>query len=82
MIIRLAESGLVPDFLVRGGIRLLLGKRLAQEQQQQADPEALLRTLSQGPIAVPHAKASTPATRATEVTVAQAVGRRKEGERE
>lgn len=52
MIIRLAESGLVPDFLVRGGIRHLLGKRLAQEQQHEADPEALLRTLSQGPIAV------------------------------
>ena len=52
MIIRLAESGLVPDFLVRGGIRHLLGKRLAQEQQHETDPDALLRTLSQGPIAV------------------------------
>ena len=52
MIIRLAESGLLPDFLVRGGIRHLLGKRLSQEQQHHEDPDALLRSLSEGPVAV------------------------------
>jgi len=52
MIIRLAESGLIPDLVVRAGIRHLLGKRLAQEQRQPQDQDALLASLAEGPVAV------------------------------
>lgn len=52
MMIRLAESGLMPDRLLRGGIRYLLGRRLAEEQQRREQQDRLLEDLSSGPVAV------------------------------
>lgn len=49
MMIQLAESGWLPDSLVRLGIRRLLEKRLHQEQQRSA---ALQQQLVEGPLAV------------------------------
>ena len=51
MMIQMAESGLLPDALVRFGIRRLLGKRLEQERQKQRR-EDLESALKQGPVAV------------------------------
>ncbi|MGB2247527.1 MAG: SAM-dependent methyltransferase [Alcanivorax sediminis] len=50
MIIQMAESGWLPDPLVRFGIRRLLGRRLQQEQQRK--PEALTEALRAAPVAV------------------------------
>ncbi len=50
MIIQMAESGLLPDPLVRFGIRRLLGRRLQQEHERK--PEALTEALSAAPVAV------------------------------
>lgn len=58
MIIRMAESGLMPDFVVRGGIRFLLGRRLAEEQGRRDQQEALFSALSSGPVAVAQQEAN------------------------
>ncbi|WP_101674926.1 SAM-dependent methyltransferase [Alloalcanivorax mobilis] len=58
MIIRLAESGLLPDILIRGGIRHLLGKRLAGEQSRHQQQDALLEELSRGPVAIAQQQAN------------------------
>ncbi len=50
MIIQMAESGLLPDPLVRFGIRRLLGKRLQQEHERK--PQALNEVLGTSPVAV------------------------------
>ena len=50
MIIQMAESGWLPDPLVRFGIRRLLGRRLQQEHERK--PEALTEALSAAPVAV------------------------------
>ena len=54
---RLLERGLLPDFLIRHGIRRLLRARLAEEDQ--GDPESqqrhlmkLVTRLKQSPIAI------------------------------
>ncbi|MBF5056935.1 hypothetical protein Y5W_02229 [Alcanivorax sp. 521-1] len=52
MIIRMAESGLLPDRLVRGGIRHLLKRRLSQESGRREDQERLFQELSRGPVAI------------------------------
>ena len=52
MIIRMAESGLVPDMLVRGGIRHLLKRRLSNESDRREEQEKLFQELSRGPVAV------------------------------
>ena len=51
MMIQMAESGLLPDALVRFGIRRLLGKRLEQERQKH-NRDDLENALKQGPVAV------------------------------
>ncbi|EKF75550.1 hypothetical protein A11A3_01717 [Alcanivorax hongdengensis A-11-3] len=51
MMIQMAESGLLPDALVRFGIRRLLGQRLQQEQQRD-NPADLQSQLQSGPVAV------------------------------
>ncbi|MCG8393049.1 MAG: cyclopropane-fatty-acyl-phospholipid synthase family protein [Pseudomonadales bacterium] len=51
MMIQMAESGLLPDGLVRFGIRRLLGQRLQQERSRQ-DRHRLELALRQGPVAV------------------------------
>lgn len=58
MMIRLAESGLLPDRLVRQGIRYLLGKRLRREQPCRSEQSQLLDTLSGGPVAVAQGEAN------------------------
>lgn len=50
MIIQMAESGWLPDPLVRFGIRRLLGKRLQQEQARNRDDVS--RALQRAPVAV------------------------------
>ncbi|MCC4308004.1 cyclopropane-fatty-acyl-phospholipid synthase family protein [Alcanivorax marinus] len=52
MIIRMAESGLLPDRLIRAGIHRLLRKRLHQEERRGDQQPRLLEELSRGPIAV------------------------------
>ncbi len=52
MIIRMAESGLVPDRLVRGGIRHLLKRRLSRESDRREEQERLFKELSEGPVAI------------------------------
>ena len=52
MIIRMAESGLVPDRLVRGGIRHLLKRRLSRESDRRDEQERLFQELSRGPVAI------------------------------
>ena len=51
MMIQMAESGLLPDILVRFGIRRLLGQRLLQEGARE-DATQLQDTLLSGPVAV------------------------------
>ncbi len=51
MMIQMAESGLLPDALVRFGIRRLLGKRLEQERQKH-NRDDMESSLKQGPVAV------------------------------
>jgi cyclopropane-fatty-acyl-phospholipid synthase len=46
--IALAERGLVPEPVVRAGIRMLLRERLAQESRRFADREAALRRFVEG----------------------------------
>jgi cyclopropane-fatty-acyl-phospholipid synthase len=60
--IALAERGLVPDTLVRRGIRDLLARQLAREasrprERRDAEKQALIERLRHGPIAV-HAEAA------------------------
>ncbi|MGB1466262.1 MAG: SAM-dependent methyltransferase [Alcanivorax nanhaiticus] len=50
MIIQMAESGWLPDPLVRFGIRRLLGRRLQQEQERKS--QALSEALREAPVAV------------------------------
>ncbi|GAA5136008.1 SAM-dependent methyltransferase [Alloalcanivorax gelatiniphagus] len=58
MIIRMAESGLLPDRLIRAGIHRLLRKRLDQEERRGDDQAQLLERLSRGPIAVAQKEAN------------------------
>ncbi|MGB2336469.1 MAG: class I SAM-dependent methyltransferase, partial [Alcanivorax sp.] len=51
MMIQMAESGLLPDGLVRFGIRRLLGQRLEQEKQR-SNRQTFEEALRQGPVAV------------------------------
>ena len=51
--IRLAESGLIPDFMIRQGIRRLIRERLATlHQQSPEDKAAFINALRKGPIAI------------------------------
>ena len=50
MMIQMAESGLLPDGLVRFGIRRLLGQRLEQEKQR-SNRQTFEEALRQGPVA-------------------------------
>lgn len=52
MIIQMAESGYLPDPLVRFGIRRLLGKRLKVESARRQNQRELLEMLQSGPVAV------------------------------
>ena len=47
---RLAESGLLPDFAIRVGIRKLIRQRLREESRNPLRRQALLKELSDGPI--------------------------------
>ena len=51
MMIQMAESGLLPDGLVRLGIRRLLRQRLQQEKQRD-NRQTFEAALQQGPVAV------------------------------
>lgn len=51
--LQLAESGRLPDWLIRLGIRRLLGRRLAEESRHsRSERSAWLASLAEGPIAV------------------------------
>lgn len=57
--ISLAERGLVPDFLIRAGIRRLLRQRLLDEEPRTGESiDALVAELSRSPIAVATDKAN------------------------
>ena len=58
-LIRLAESGLLPDFLIRQGIRQLLAKRLSDSiAESEMQRSAFLNSMSSGPLALVPAKAN------------------------
>merc|ERR1711959_470901 len=47
-----AESGWIADFLVRRGIRRLLGSRLSEQAQRISEKEELADSLQQGPLLI------------------------------
>ena len=59
MMIQMAESGWLPDGLVRFGIRRLLARRLLQEQQQQQTNTCVLTTAPVAWIRMPPMSSTT-----------------------